>query len=158
MTTKTRILMFAAIGATFAVVGAAPFVLMLLPNPKPVTVADVASQMPGTYVRTAGRTYHVFPHADRAESFPDDALKVGPDVVFVIKYRQLAELNAYTLWSFDGGREIDVERDLHTPELLQIKPLAELPPGRYYAVVAKESIYGGEDYFYFSVSGRGAAP
>lgn len=156
MSKKTRILIAAAIGTAFAFVGIAPFALMLLPNPRPVAVEDVASQMPGDYVRTGGRVFHVFPHAEQVSTFPDDALEADSDAVFIVKYRQLAELSAYTLWSFDRSEQIAVERDVGTPELLQLRPRSLLAPGHYYAVVARESIYGGEDYVYFAVLKNGA--
>ena len=157
MSKKARILIAAAIGTAFAFVGIAPFALMLVPNPRPVVVADIATQMPGAYVRTAGLLYHVFPRAEQASTFPQDELVAGPDAVLIVKYRQLADLSAYTMWSFEGGRQIDVECDVGTPALLQLKPRSPLATGRYYAIVPRESIYGGEDYVYFAVSESGAA-
>ena len=157
MSTKTRIIMAVAIGATFAFVGLAPFALMLVPNPRPVVVSDIATQMPGDYVRTGGLTYHVFPKAKQISTFPKDALVGAPDSVFIVKYRQLADLSAYTVRSFEGDRDIAVERDVSTPELLQLRPRSPLAAGQYYAIVARESIYGGEDYVYFAVSESGAA-
>lgn len=144
-----------AMGTVFALVALAPFALMLLPNPDPVLVADLSTQMPGNYVITGESIYHVFPRAEEVEAFPADAPVVGPDAVFIVKYRQLAQLSAYTVWSFDNRREVPVERDVSTPKLLRLRPDQPLAEGRYYAVVARESIYGGTDYVYFSVGERG---
>lgn len=156
MSRRGRILAVIGFAAAVLAVGGSPFVLMLLPNPQPVLVADVREQLPGDYVTSGAKTYHLFPRAEQVESFPDDSAVVGPDAVFVVKYRQLANLEGYTLWSFDDGERVEIAHDLGTPNLLQLRPREPLPAGRYYAVVARESIYGGEDYVYFSVSEGGA--
>lgn len=147
-----------ALAVAFGAAGLAPFSLMLLPNPVPVEVSDISVQMPGNFVESDGHVYHVFPYAEEVTSFPKEAPVVGPDAVFIVKYRQLAQLSAYTVWSFETHKEVSVARDTSEPKLLQLRPETPLTDGRYYAVVARESIYGGEDYVYFEVESKGEQP
>ncbi len=157
MSRRGQVIAASVLGVALILTALAPFVLMLLPNPRPVAVADLAKQLPGNYIRSGSETYHVFPRAERTSAFPADSLAADPSCVFVVKYRQLAQLDAYTMWSFDTGKPVMVTRDTTVPKLLQLKPNAPLAAGRYYVVVARESIYGGEDYVYFSVGPRNAS-
>lgn len=152
MSARARVLTAVAFGAIVLAVGAAPFALMLLPNPTPVAVTDIAGQLPGNYIETGAKVYHVFPRAEEVEVFPADSLIAGPDAVFVVKYRQLASLSAYRMTTADGSREVPTRKDTRERKLLRMRPRRPLAVGRYRVQVARESIYGGDDFVYFSVS------
>lgn len=151
MSRARRVAVVLALVAIVLAVGAAPFMLMLLPNPSPVAIRDVAEQLPGTYIQTGSATYHVFPRAEQVATFPADSLVAGPDAVFVVKYRQLADLSAYQVTTFEGAREVAVDRDTTAAKLLRLRPRQPLAPGRYVVRVPRESIYGGDDFVYFAV-------
>lgn len=130
---------------------AAPFPLLLLANPKPAAVTNLARQLPGTYIETAGKTFHVFPRAEKVSDFPKDALGTEAGACVWVRFRQLAPIETYTISRFGSDADIDVHWDRSRSGLLGIRPARPLPPGRYYATVARESIYGGEDFYYFFV-------
>jgi hypothetical protein len=140
-----------------AIAAFAPFVLMLLPNPTPVRVADVRSQPPGIYIATAAGTFHVFPFADKAAGFPAGSVAADPGTGVLVRYRQLDNMDAYDLFSIDGTK-VATHKETSQPFLLRLQPVSALPPGQYYAAVAKDSVDGGTDYVYFSVASSPAVP
>jgi hypothetical protein len=142
--------------AAFLVAGAIlvfllPFSLMLLPNPAPKPVKDLSAEPTGVYLGIGATTYHVFPYAAPQETFPGNVAVAGLDTTVLVKYRNLADASQYALRAFPGGDEVAVKRDVRAPDhILCLRPLA-LKPGQYYVTVAREGMYGGTDYVYFSV-------
>jgi hypothetical protein len=149
---RRRIVGGVVLGLLALVAFLAPFSLMLLRNPTPVVVMDISAQSPGTFIETHGTTYHVFPRAERVDAFPADVLSTGATPIVWVRYRQLAPLQGYTISSFPGDTRVAVRYDTTRPRLLGIVPKRPLPPGRYYAVIPRESLEGGEDYYYFTVA------
>lgn len=152
MSRNAKIAIGSVLAVALLIAGLAPFALMLLPNPKPVEVLDVSAQPPGTYIADSSGTYHVFPRADKVEDFPGDSLRTFPEAKIQVKYRQLSGMDGYSIHAFPGGGVVATKPDTSIPKVLTLVPVKRLAPGRYYAIVARESIYGGEDYIYFEVA------
>jgi hypothetical protein len=143
------------IGTVFTVLvvaaAAAPLSLMLLPNPVPIVVADVASQPSGAYITTQGRTYRVFPRAEQVAQFPEGSPSVSSTPLLSIKSEQLDQPSSYGLFAFDGSA-IAVTRTAVQRNVLALRPVTPLRPGRYFAQIAREGMFGGTDFVYFSVT------
>lgn len=144
--------MMIALGALLLIAGLAPLALMTLPNPVPVRVSDPATQVDGIYVGTASEVYHVFPYAETPADFPVDALVTQPSARLWVKYSVLSTLDSYAILAYPGGAEVPSARDTSTPRVLEVRPLAALKPGAYYAQVPRDSLLGGTDYVYFRVT------
>jgi hypothetical protein len=149
------------IGILFAILvlvaTVAPLTLMLVPNPMPVRVTDLGSQPSGAYVTTGNTIYHVFPRAEPLEAFPPDAPSVGVSPVVSIKAVHLDDPSKYSLYAF-GGKPVDATRTNATPNILELRPSQPLRPGRYVAAIARDDLFGGTDYVYFSVAANVTAP
>lgn len=152
MRSSTKTAIGLAVGALLLAAAVAPFSLMLLPNPLPVKVADLGTQLPGTYIQTSSGIFHVFPRAEQADRFPGDALVADPGAVVWVKYKELDALSAYAIYSFEGGKAVPSVKSTSHARLVEIRPTAPLAVGRYYVAVAREGLFGGTDYVYFSVA------
>jgi hypothetical protein len=151
MKPRTKVLALVAFGVLVAIAAGSPFLLMLLPNPEPVRVDDVASQPPGAYITTRGATYAVFPYAEKVDAFPSGSLTVDGCPTVWVRSSQLDSLEAYGLYTMEGAA-VAVERDASGPGLLAIRPQSALAPGPYFAELARDGLYGGTDYIYFQVA------
>jgi hypothetical protein len=151
MPTRPRVLVGLAFGTLVVGAVVAPFFLMLLPNPVPVRVQDMSSQAPGAFIATRGAVYRVFPRAERASTLPTGSLVTDERPTLWIRYRQLDQLESYSVHALDGA-PIAVDRDRSQPNLLRIQPKHALDPGGYYAEVARDGVDGGTDYVYFHVA------
>jgi hypothetical protein len=150
-----------AAGLGFALVtlgvAVAPFPLLLLPNPAPVKVSQAAVQsQPGVYVKTGGEIWHVFPRAEDVDEFPKDALRAGPDVVVLVRARQLDDISRYSITRWPDDHVVAATVKPASSRLLAIAPSAALPAGTYCARVSRDGLEGGTDYVYFSVGSGGA--
>jgi hypothetical protein len=141
-----------AAGSLLTVAAVAPFLLMLLPNPLPVKVTDVAAQPPGAYIAIRSGTYHVFPRAEASDGFPKDALAADPGADVWVRYKELDAMRSYGIYSFPADREVHVSKTIARPGLLELRPVEPLPAGLYYAALSRDGIFGGTDFVYFRVS------
>jgi hypothetical protein len=161
MSRRTKLLIGIAFGILVAIAAIAPFTLMLVPNPKPVAVTNLAQQPVGVYIETAGRTYHVFAFADQPDSFPAGSIVTSARPVVWVRTQMPSDASAYTISKVDGGGQsgaaIDVVQDSSHAGLLAMRPKAALAPGQYVAAVARDDLFGGTDYAYFSVVGSASA-
>lgn len=134
----------------------APLTLMLLPDPTPVRVGDVASQPSGAFITTQDAVYHVFPRAAQLDSFPPDAPSVGSTPVVSVKASRIGAPADYSLYAFSGAG-VDATRTTIGTTILELRPTRPLPPGRYVAAIARDDLFGGTDYVYFSVGATSGA-
>lgn len=151
MSRRTKLLIGGVFGVMVGVAAVAPISLMLVPDPLPVRVGDLASQPSGAYITTRGVTYHVFPRADRLDAFPPDAPTVDSTPVLTIKARQVDAPSDYALYTFDGAG-VNVTRTTVPPGVVEMRPTRPLRAGRYIATIARDDLFGGTDYVYFSVA------
>jgi hypothetical protein len=157
MSRKTKWLIGTAFGLLVLVALVAPITLMLVPNPMPVRVTDLGSQPSGAFITTGGTTYHVFPRAEQLDAFPPDSPSVGVTPVVSIKAVHLDDPSKYVLYTF-GGKPVDVTRTSAAPSILELRPKHPLSPGRYFAAIARDDLFGGTDYVYFTVVANTPAP
>jgi hypothetical protein len=157
MSRKTKLIMGAVFGVLLVIAAIAPLTLMLLPNPLPMRVHDLASQPSGAYITTRGTVYRVFPRAEQLGAFPPDAPSVGATPTLSIKSDRLDVATNYNLYLFSGAG-IAVERDSVASNLIQVRPTSPLAPGQYIAAIARDDLFGGTDYVYFSVGATTATP
>jgi hypothetical protein len=156
MSPRTKVLIGVVFGVLVLVAAVAPLTLMLLPNPVPVRVTDIASRPTGAFITTNGVIYQVFPRAEQVDSFPPDAPAVGATPVVSVKSRMLDDPSKYSLYAFGGG-SVGVSRTTAGANLLEMRPSRPLAPGRYFAAIARDDIFGGTDYVYFSVTATASA-
>jgi hypothetical protein len=156
MSPRTRVLVGVAFGLLVVAAAVAPFTLMLIPNPHPIAITNLAEQPTGVYIETAGRTYHVFAFAEQPATFPPDSLVTGAKPVVWVRTKMPADASAYTI-SRVNGSAVEVVHDSSHPGLVAMRPAGPLSPGQYVAAVAREDLFGGTDYAYFSVPGATSA-
>jgi hypothetical protein len=156
MPRSTKLVIGTVFGVLVVIAAIAPLTLMLVPDPKPVLVGSVASGPSGAYISTQGSVYRVFPRADQLESFPPDAPMVGSTPVVSVKASRIDPTADYSLYSFDG-RGVESTRTLVTATVVELRPMRPLSPGRYIAAIARDDLFGGTDYVYFSVAGTPGA-
>jgi hypothetical protein len=154
MRTRTKVLIGVGFGALVLVAIGAPFLLMLVPNPVPTRVTEMSPLVAGAYIDTGGALYRVFPRAEQPDTFPADSLTTDAQPTVWVQYRQLDRLDYYGLYTLSGAA-VAVEHDTTRPNLLGITPVSPLRPGRYYAELARDGLYGGTDYLYFVVAAPG---
>lgn len=153
MSSSRKVIIVVALGTLTLLAALMPMTLMLLPNPVPVRVGNVANQLPGIYVAGSTSTYHLFPHAEPADSFPVDSLVVDPAAQILVRYKGLSALDQYQIYSYSSGQEVATDQQVaEKTRVLTIRPLEPLPPGQYFAEVAREGTFGGTDYVYFAVT------
>jgi hypothetical protein len=152
MTRRARIVVITVLGAAFISLGVLPLLFLTLPNPGPMSLTTLEGERVGTYVDAANGFSKMFPFAEPATSFPPNVSVTTRQSQVYVRYRQMDVASAYSVHAFESGREISVEKTVRPDRTLVMKPVAPLSPGRYYAVAARDGIYGGTDYFYFRVT------
>jgi hypothetical protein len=158
MRRSTKIVIALAVATLMVTAAVAPLALLLLPNPVPVRITDPAQQFPGTYVASGGAFYHVVPYAESADQFPADSLVAEPNAHVVVRYKGLDDLASYGIYTFPDGRAVPVtKRVTSSSRLIELTPASTLKTGRYFVTVARDSIFGGTDYSYFSVAPTSAS-
>jgi hypothetical protein len=157
MPRRTKLLIGTVFCALVIVATVAPISLMLLPNPRPVPVHDIASQQDGAFITTQGAILAVFPRADPLDQFPPDAPSVGPTPVITVKANNIDVTAGYNLYTF-AGVSVPAKRATVGTNIVEMRPATPLAPGRYVAEIARDDLFGGSDYVYFSVGTTPTAP
>jgi hypothetical protein len=152
MTRRAKIVVITVLGTAFISLGALPLLFLTLPNPQPMLLGTLEGERDGTYVDAASGFYKMFPFAEPAMNFPPNVPVTARQTKVYVRYRQMDTPSAYSVRRFESGHEISVQKTVRPDRTLVMKPVLPLPPGRYYAVAARDGIYGGTDYFYFRVT------
>ncbi|MHB0867495.1 MAG: hypothetical protein ACYC6B_08675 [Thermoleophilia bacterium] len=139
------------LGTATLVIGALPFLFLILPNPVPVRVPGLDGEIIGTYIARDDGIYKLYPYTAPASEFPAEALTVSDRPWITIKFRQPGSLGVYGIWSWSDNQPVPVRKNLFGEQRLELIPENALNPGDYYVAAARDGIYGGEDYFYFRV-------
>lgn len=153
MTRRAKLVVGTVLGAAFVALGLLPLLLLTLPNPQPMHLSTLDGERDGTYVDASSGYYKMFPFAEPATNFPPNVPVTSSRTAMYVRFRQMDSLDAYTVRSFSSGREVPVQKRVRSDRTLVLTPLAPLAPGRYAASAARDSMYGGTDYFYFRVAG-----
>ena len=142
-----------SLGLAAVVMLGLPLLYLTLPNPTPVPVADIAEAGRGIYLVADGRTLRLFPFSQAAEAMPASSAEAHAVDSLIVAVRQPGAEDAYRLRQLGGEHAeatVTLEREAALT-LVHVTP-AVLPAGDYELAFPRESIYGGEDYVYFSVS------
>ena len=153
MTRRAKIVMIVVLGTAFISLGVLPLLYLTLPDPQPMLLGTLDGERDGTYVDAASGFLKMFPFTEQATTFPPNVPVTTRETRVYVRYRQIDVLSAYSVRLFGSGQEVVVEKTVRPDRTLVMKPVAGLVPGRYYAVAARDSMYGGTDYFYFIVGG-----
>jgi hypothetical protein len=130
-----------------------PALYLTLPNPVPRPVASLAEAGRGIYVAGDGVTWRLFPRAEPLDAAPPDAPVMRHPSQVVVAVRQADALDSYRLKALGRGEERVRPVARPAAQLTRVLlDVGELAPGTYELSVPRESIYGGSDYAYFTVS------
>lgn len=151
MTRHGRLVLLAVVGPAVVIIIGLPLLLLRLPAPQPVLVASVTAFRQGVFVRTPRGIYRLFPAPSIDSAVPGLVLPSRPQ--FLVRYRQLDHLAAYGLYRYPAGSPVPAAKQLLPHRVLGITAADPLSPGEYYAVISRDSAYGGSDYVRFTVAG-----
>lgn len=151
MTRRARLVLGGVVGPAVVIIIGLPLLLLRLPAPRPVLVPSVTAFRQGVFVRTPRGIYHLFPAPSLDSALPGLVLPPRPE--FLVRYRQLDHLAAYGLYRYPAGQPVPAIKGLLPHRVLGITAAGPLPPGEYYAVISRDSAYGGSHYVRFTVAG-----
>lgn len=154
LSTRAKVIAATVFGAAIIIMVIGPLSLLLLPNPMPVKVAHLPRKLSGTFISTRQGMYRLYPYPAATESFPADAFAVDGHISVFVKYRQLDALHTYGIHKYPDGEQVAVRKVVKPDRVLEMCPAEKLSPGRYYITIARDSMYGGEDYYYLLVRPR----
>jgi hypothetical protein len=150
-TAPRGVVFWIAIAALGGVVFLAPFLLLFLPNPAPVTVTALSRSGLGTYIGRAPAFVREFPAAAMNGQVPPNQAHVGTDAHVYVKDKALSALDSYTITSISSRQGVAVDRRIIGTNELEIAPRAPLAAGSYLATIPRSDMYGSTDYYYFIV-------
>jgi hypothetical protein len=153
MSRRAKIVMVVVLGSAFVSLGMLPLLYLTLPDPQPMSLRTLEDERVGTYVDATNGFSKMFPFTDQVTTFPPRVPTASAVTRVYVRYRQLDVLTAYSLHAFGSGEEVQVEKRVRSDKTLVMRPVTALPLGQYYAVAARDGVYGGSDYFYFLVGG-----
>lgn len=155
MSTRSKLLVSLPLAVIIAGMLFLPLLLLRLPNPKPVRVEGLPAKGSGAYIGTKAGVYRLYPYAERRASFPANAPMLTAWPRILIKYRQLAALGEYALFTYPTDRPIGIrKRVIDAARVLELTPAGRPEAGRYYVAAARDGVYGGTDYYYFVIGRR----
>ncbi len=154
MTLRGRLVVGIAPAAMLIILGLMPLILLLVPEPEAVRIADLAGERSGAYLDASEGLFKLYPYASLATGFPKAAPVIGGDPIFLIKYRALEAKSSYGIFAYYGSL-VPTVKTVKTGKIMRITPKTALTPGRYYLKIAKDSMYGGSQYFFFQASIKG---
>ncbi len=145
---KLLILAASAIGVIIA--GVLPFGLLAIPNPPSYEEVDRIIER-GAYVQTGDRFLRLFPYPQRLEAAPADLALVDAQPRLMVKARQFFGEEGYRLEPFPSGALVELTLTMGDEGVMGLSPARPLPAGAYLFTAMQDSVYGGEDYYYFAV-------
>lgn len=150
---KLRVLLAGTLGVATVVMLGLPAILLTLPDPGPRTVVSVAQAGRGAYARGDATTWRLFPRAEPADRLPPDAPAMHAPVELVVAARQAGDPAAYVVRRLDGAALPLAAKTERCGRLtLVVIGVTGLASGSYELSLPRESMYGGTDFVYFSVS------
>jgi hypothetical protein len=96
---KSKLVIAAGVGSAVLVIGCLPLVFLVLPNPTPVKIPGLEGELSGTYIGRQDGVFRLYPYTAPPAQFPDDALVVDGRPHIFVKYRQMASLSDYGVWT-----------------------------------------------------------
>lgn len=153
-TAALRLVLALSLGTASCVMLGLPLIYLRLPNPRPTEVPDLKAAGRGVYLRSAEETWRLFPHAAALEAAPADAPRVSAVEAIIVAARQPGALEGYRIRRLPDREQLPaLESTASSGDsvLVRLEP-AELATGIYEVTVPRESIYGGTDFVYFTVS------
>lgn len=148
MTLRSKQMVGIAPAAMVIILGLMPLILLLLPEPEAVRIANLDGERSGTYLDGSDGLFKLYPYASLETGFPKTAPAAGRNPIFLIKYRALEAKTSYGIFAYYGSL-VPTDKTVKTGKIMQITPKTALAPGRYYLKTAKGSMYGGSEYFFF---------
>ena len=127
-----------------------PFGLLAVPNPPSYREVQGITER-GAYLQTADRLLRLFPYPQRLEAAPADLALVDAQPLLMVKARQFFGEEGYRLETFPAGAPVELTITMADDGLMHLNPARPLPGGTYLFTAAQDSVYGGEDYYYFAV-------
>jgi len=154
MTLRGRLVVGIAPAVMLIILGLMPLMMLLVPEPKAVKIANLAGERSGVYLDALEGLFKLYPYASLATGFPKAAPATGGNPIFLIKYRVLEVRTSYGIFAYSASR-VPTVKTVKPGKIMQITPKNALAPGRYYLKAAKDSMYGGSQYFFFKASIKG---
>jgi hypothetical protein len=114
-------------------------------------------EVTGQFLATPHGTIGLFAWRDPQLSYPPDALRVRASDLSSLLVRAAAvdRPDAYRLFNLDQGRRVPLTLLSGSPTQVRFAPLRPLRPGRYLFVGTHQGMFGGRDFAYLTVVGRG---
>lgn len=152
MKRRTGFVVLGIVGAMFALMAVLPFILMTLPNPRPLPAKAPGSRGNGVYVQDATGAFQLYPRAETPSEWPKDAFGTTSDARVYIRSRQYDDVSAYGIYTFPDGKPLGVSKEMVAGRMLRLAPTVPLVPGRYIVQVSRDDAEGGSDYFCLAVA------
>lgn len=132
-----------------------PLLYLTLPNPSVERLAAVEGSGRGMYLQADGQSYRLFPRSQPLRRAASDVPVVHEIDRVLVLVRQPGRPSEYRMRVLGGAA---VPADVETAAdgdltAVAVKPARRnLAAGTYEVTVPRESMFGGEDYVYFTIS------
>ncbi len=151
MSLRGKLVVGIALTAMCTILGLMPLSLLFLPEPEAVRIKGLSGEQSGAYLDAPNGLFRLYPYSSLRTGFPKLVPQTGGEPTFLIKYRALEAKSAYAIYSYSGRQEIPAAKMEKAGKVLRVTPETALRPGRYYLKAAKDSMYGGSEYFFFHI-------
>ncbi len=152
MSRLTRFVIGGVLGAIALCMAGLPFILMTLPNPRPLPSDSPGSLGRGVYVQDDAGSFKLFPSSRLSSEWPKDAFGADAHARVFILSRQYDDLAAYGIFTFPEGKPLPMRKEMVPGRMLRLAPSAPLPLGRYVVQVSRDDGFGGSDYFFLDIA------